>query len=230
MKNDKNFIKNDLLDKENKHQKLLKNNLRNEIIKLLEKDGKTFLYVLENKQDIILNVIKITQELEQVDSKDKDELVNNSDVILSDDYNYLYDSFFSIYSNIEKEEKKKQELIYEKRQKFIVKLLTNLIKTSIDGASEQGVSKSLSALKLRESDARQLLCGFIRKDFEEENFTDDELNDAYDKVLEKFLNEYKYDKLEESDTEAEEEDGVKLHWIWKANIILDAINEFFKNF
>lgn len=230
MKNDKNFIKNDLLDKENKHQKLLKNNLRNEIIKLLEKDGKTCLYVLENKQDIILNVIKITQELEQVDSKDKDELVNNSDVILSDDYNYLYDSFFSIYSNIEKEEKKKQELIYEKRQKFIVKLLTNLIKTSIDGASEQGVSKSLSALKLRESDARQLLCGFIRKDFEEENFTDDELNDAYDKVLEKFLNEYKYDKLEESDTEAEEEDGVKLHWIWKANIILDAINEFFKNF
>lgn len=230
MKNDKNFIKNDLLDKENKHQKLLKNNLRNEIIKLLEKDGKTFLYVLENKQDIILNVIKITQELEQVDSKDKDELVNNSDVILSDDYNYLYDSFFSIYSNIEKEEKKKQELIYEKRQKFIVKLLTNLIKTSIDGASEQGVSKSLSALKLRESDARQLLCGFIRKDFEEENFTDDELNDAYDKVLEKFLNEYKYDKIEESDTEAEEEDGVKLHWIWKANIILDAINEFFKNF
>ena len=230
MKNDKNFIKNDLLDKENKHQKLLKNNLRNEIIKLLEKDGKTCLYVLENKQDIILNVIKITQELEQVDSKDKDELVNNSDVILSDDYNYLYDSFFSIYSNIEKEEKKKQELIYEKRQKFIVKLLTNLIKTSIDGASEQGVSKSLSALKLRESDARQLLCGFIRKDFEEENFTDDELNDAYDKVLEKFLNEYKYDKIEESDTEAEEEDGVKLHWIWKANIILDAINEFFKNF
>lgn len=230
MKNDKKVIKNDLLDKENKHQKLLKNNLRNEIIKLLEKDGKTFLYVLENKQDIILNVIKITQELEQVDSKDKDELVNNSDVILSDDYNYLYDSFFSIYSNIEKEEKKKQELIYEKRQKFIVKLLTNLIKTSIDGASEQGVSKSLSALKLRESDARQLLCGFIRKDFEEENFTDDELNDAYDKVLEKFLNEYKYDKIEESDTEAEEEDGVKLHWIWKANIILDAINEFFKNF
>lgn len=230
MKNDKKVIKNDLLDKENKHQKLLKNNLRNEIIKLLEKDGKTCLYVLENKQDIILNVIKITQELEQVDSKDKDELVNNSDVILSDDYNYLYDSFFSIYSNIEKEEKKKQELIYEKRQKFIVKLLTNLIKTSIDGASEQGVSKSLSALKLRESDARQLLCGFIRKDFEEENFTDDELNDAYDKVLEKFLNEYKYDKLEESDTEAEEEDGVKLHWIWKANIILDAINEFFKNF
>lgn len=230
MKNDKNFIKNDLLDKENKHQKLLKNNLRNEIIKLLEKDVKTCLYVLENKQDIILNVIKITQELEQVDSKDKDELVNNSDVILSDDYNYLYDSFFSIYSNIEKEEKKKQELIYEKRQKFIVKLLTNLIKTSIDGASEQGVSKSLSALKLRESDARQLLCGFIRKDFEEENFTDDELNDAYDKVLEKFLNEYKYDKIEESDTEAEEEDGVKLHWIWKANIILDAINEFFKNF
>ena len=54
----------------------------------------------------------------------------------------------------------------------------------------------------------------------------DDISKIYDKVLKELLNKYKYT----NESEQKQQKPVKLHWVWKANIALDAINKLFKHF
>ena len=59
-----------------------------------------------------------------------------------------------------------------------------------------------------------------------EDYSIDDISKMYDKVLKELLNKYKYT----SEPEPEQPKPVKLHWVWKANAVVDAINQFFKHF
>ena len=133
MKNDIKQIKNELTNtqtqkqaKEQKkaHQERLKNNLLDLFIEALEYKEQTLLYILENKHDFIIKAIKRTRNWEQLqnddlDFKEFDDQFHTKKYVLkekeseekeTEDYNYLYDVFFLVYSKVEREEKKKEKL------------------------------------------------------------------------------------------------------------------------
>ena len=247
MKNDLRLIKNELIWQENKtrtketekaHKKLLKDNLITEIITNLDYLGHTLLYVLEHKHDIIINAIKTTIKQENESLQEDAEFFKGFDILTNkdnketckdfdmqnDDYNFLYDSFFTIYTKIEKEEKKKQKLKEEERKTKLNQLMYNLIDYILEETKKNGVPKNQAVLILKTFEGRNMIYKCIKEDYKNDTYTNEELKKAYDKISKDFINEYK------CTTETAEEEPVKLHWVWKANIILDSINAFFKHF
>lgn len=214
---------NEEINKE-KLQNLLKSNLKNEIVRLLENDKQNFLYILDHKKEIIINTINVTYEMIGI----KDNLIVD-DVILNDDYNYLDDAFFSIYTKIKDEILEKQKLFSDDRVTKLVKMITNYMEYTLDEASKQGVSKSQGVLTFKMDEARNVIFKDINEHFEEKNYSMDEMNEAYNKALEKML--ALYGSLNDNEVSPiDQEEDVKLHWVWKANIVLDSIRTFFDHF
>jgi hypothetical protein len=248
MKNDIKQIKNEISNtqtqkqaKEQKkaHQKALKENLTTICVEFLEYKGKNLLYLLENKHKIIIKAIKRTRESEQLqkedsDFKEFDKLPGTDKFTLNDkksdekeaeDYNCLYDIFFSIYSKLKREEKEKEKLQKEETERKLHKIITNKIEFYADEAKKQSTlaKKYLIAAykynELKESIINEIL--ELDPDIEKM-----QISSVYDKVLKELLNKYKYT----GESEPKQQKPIKLHWVWKANFVLDAINALFKHF
>lgn len=248
MKNDIKQIKNEISNtqtqkqaKEQKkaHQKALKENLMDIFIEFLEYKNKSLLYLLENKHEIIIKAIKRTRESEQLqnddsDFKEFDKLPGTDRFALNDkkndekeaeDYNYLYDVFFSIYSKIEREENKKNKLRKEENQKKLHKIITNKIEYNLEIANKKSnIAKKYIILTYKYVELKDTMIKEIKEDFKEYNT--EEIAKIYDITLKELLNKYKYT----NEQEPKQQEPVKLHWVWKANIALDAINKLFKHF
>ena len=248
MKNDIKQIKNEISNtqtqkqaKEQKkaHQERLKNDLLDLFIETLEYKEQTLLYILENKHEIIIKAIKRTRESEQLsnddsDFKEFDKLPGTDRFTLNDkkndekeaeDYNYLYDVFFSIYSKIEREENKKNKLRKEENQRKLHKIITNKIECNLEIANKKSnIAKKYIILTYKYVELKETMIKEIKEDFKE--YSNEEITKMYDVVLKELLNKYKYTNEQES----KQQEPIKLHWVWKANIALDAINKLFKHF
>ena len=248
MKNDIKQIKNELTNtqtqkqqKEQKkaHQERLKDNLLNLFIEALEYKEQTLLYILENKHDFIIKAIKRTRNGEQLQNNDSDfkkfdELYHTKKYALKEkeleekeieDYDYLYEIFFSVYSKFEREEKKKEKLQKEETERKLHKIITNKMEFVIEAAKNQtGEAKKRLVLTFKLLEIKTKIIDETKEILEECNIED--ISKMYDKVLKELLNKYKYT----GEPEPEQPKPVKLHWVWKANIVLDAINKLFKHF
>lgn len=248
MKNDIKQIKNEISNtqtqkqaKEQKkaHQEALKENLTTICVEFLEYRGKNLLYLLENKHKIIIKAIKRTRESEQLqkedsDFKEFDKLPGTDKFTLNDkksdekeaeDYIYLDEIFFSVYSKFKREEKEKEKLQKEETERKLHKIITNKIEFYANEAKKQSTlaKKYLIAAykynELKESIINEV--SELNPDIEKM-----QISNVYDKVLKELLNKYKYT----GESESEQPKPVKLHWVWKANFALDAINALFKHF
>lgn len=248
MKNDIKQIKNEITNtqtqkqaKEQKkaHQEILKDNLLDLFIEALEYKGQTLLYILENKHDFIIEAIKRTRTSEQLqnddsDFKEFDDLYHTKKYVLKEketeekdieDYNYLYDLFFSVYSKLKREEKEKEKLQKEETERKLHKIITNKMEFILETAKNQtGESKKRLVLTFKLLEIKTKIISEIKEIFGEYNAED--ISKMYDTVLKELLNKYKYT----SESEPEQPKPVKLHWVWKANIALDTINKLFKHF
>lgn len=248
MKNDIKQIKNEISNtqtqkqqKEQKkaHQEALKENLTTICVEFLEYKSKNLLYLLENKHKIIIKAIKRTRESEQLqkedsDFKEFDKLPGTDKFTLNDkksdekeaeDYNYLYNIFFSIYSKLKREEKEKEKLQKEETERKLHKIITNIIESDLARANEElKTPKKILINGYKFKEMKESITNDILKMFPEYNTED--ISTMYDKVLKELLNKYKYT----SEPEPEQPKPVKLHWVWKANFALDAINKLFKHF
>lgn len=250
MKNDIKQIKNEISntqtqkqEKEQKkaHQERLKDNLLDLFVEALEYEGQTLLYILKNKHDFIIKAIETTKtseietnEFDEAYAKykkryypknwtfSKEKSKDSQDV---EDYNYLYGIFFSVYSKFEREEKKKEKLQKEETERKLHKIITNKIEFYANKAKKQSTlaKKYLIAAykynELKESIINEV--SELNPDIEKM-----QISNVYDKVLKELLNKYKYT----GESESEQQKPVKLHWVWKANFALDAINALFKHF
>lgn len=250
MKNDIKQIKNEISntqtqkqEKEQKkaHQEKLKDNLLDLFVEALEYKGQTLLYILENKHDFIIEAIKTTKaseiETDEFDesyakykkryypknwtfSKEKEKDSQNVE-----DYNFLYDIFFSVYSKFEREEKKKEKLQKEETERKLHKIITNIIESDLTRAKvELKTPKKILINGYKYKEMKESIVNDILRIFSEYNTED--INKTYDKVLKELLNKYKYT----GESEPEQPKPVRLHWVWKANFALDAINALFKHF
>lgn len=248
MKNDIKQIKNELTNtqtqkqqKEQKkaHQERLKDNLLDLFIEALEYKEQTLLYILENKHDFIIKAIEITRNGEQLqnddsDFKEFDKQYHTKKYALKEketeekdieDYNYLYGLFFSVYSKLKREEKEKEKLQKEETERKLHKIITNKIEFYADEAKKQSTlaKKYLIAAykynELKESIINEV--AELNPDIERM-----QISNVYDKVLKELLNKYKYT----GEPEQDQQKPVRLHWVWKANFALDAINALFKHF
>lgn len=248
MKNDIKQIKNELTNtqtqkqaKEQKkaHQEILKDNLLDLFIEALEYKGQTLLYILENKHDFIIEAIKRTRTSEQLqnddsDFKEFDGLYHTKKYALKEkeaedkeleDYNFLYDIFFSVYSKFEREEKKKEKLQKEENERKLHKIITNKMEFILETAKNQtGEAKKRLVLTFKLLEIKTKITNEIKEIFGECSIED--ISKMYDTVLKELLNKYKYT----SESEPEQPKPVRLHWVWKANIALDTINALFKHF
>lgn len=248
MKNDIKQIKNEISNtqtqkqaKEQKkaHQERLKNNLLDLFIEALEYKEQTLLYILENKHDFIIKAIKRTRTSEQLqnddlDFKEFDNQFHTKKYVLkekeseekeTEDYNYLYDVFFLVYSKFEREEKKKEKLQKEEIERKLHKIITNIIESDLTRAkSELKTPKKILINGYKYKEMKESIVNDILKIFSE--YDTENISKMYDKVLKELLNKYKYT----NESEPEQPKPVTLHWIWKANIALDAINKLFKHF
>ena len=248
MKNDIKQIKNELTStqtqkqaKEQKkaHQERLKDNLLDLFIEALEYKEQTLLCILENKHDFIIKAIKRTRNGEQLqnddlDFKDFDKQYHTKKYALKEketeekeieDYNYLYDIFFSVYSKFEREEKKKEKLQKEENERKLHKIITNKMEFVLETAKNQtGEAKKRLVLTFKLLEIKIKITDEIKEIFGEYNAED--ISKMYDTVLKELLNKYKYT----SESEPEQPKPVRLHWVWKANIALDAINALLKHF
>lgn len=248
MKNDIKQIKNELTNtqtqkqqKEQKkaHQERLKDNLLDLFIEALEYKEQTLLYILENKHDFIIKAIEMTRNGEQLqnddlDFKDFDKQYHTKKYALKEketeekeieDYNYLYDLFFSVYSKLKREEKEKEKLQKEENERKLHKIITNKMEFILENAKNQtGESKKRLVLTFKLLEIKTKIIDEIKEIFGEYNTED--INKMYDTVLKELLNKYKYT----SESEPEQSKPVRLHWVWKANIALDTINALFKHF
>ena len=248
MKNDIKQIKNEISNtqtqkqqKEQKkaHQERLKDNLLDLFIEALEYKEQTLLYILENKHDFIIKAIKRTRNGEQLqnddlDFKKFDEQYHTKKYALKEketeekeieDYNYLYDIFFSVYSKFEREEKKKEKLQKEESERKLHKIITNKMEFILETVKNQtGEAKKRLVLTFKLLEIKTKIIDEIKEIFGEYNAED--INKMYDTVLKELLNKYKYT----SESEPEQPKPVKLHWVWKANIAIDTISALFKHF
>lgn len=248
MKNDIKQIKNELTNtqtqkqaKEQKkaHQERLKNNLLDLFIEALEYKEQTLLYILENKHDFIIKAIKRTRTSEQLqnddsDFKEFDDLFHTKKYALkekeseekeTEDYNYLYDIFFFVYSKFEREEKKKEKLQKEETERKLHKIITNIIETDLARAkTELKTPKKILINGYKYKEMKESIINDILRIFSEYNAED--ISKMYDKVLKELSNKYKYT----NESEPKQQKPIKLHWVWKANFALDAINKLFKHF
>ena len=253
MKNDIKQIKNELSNtqtqkqqKEQKkaHQEDLKYNLVT-TLKLKFVMGWDYLKILENKDSIIIetletsknnkkgeqvqdgfkNLIKYEEQIGAwLTGKEKEQSkIENPEEI--EDYIYLDEIFFSVYSKFKREEKEKEKLQKEENERKLHKIITNKIEFYTDEAKKQSTlaKKYLIAAykynELKESIIKEVL--ELNPDLEKM-----QISSVYDKVLKELLNKYKYT----GEPEPEQSKPVKLHWVWKANFALDAINALFKHF
>lgn len=250
MKNDIKQIKNEISNtqtqkqaKEQKkvHQEALKDNLMDIFIEFLECKGKSLLYLLENKHKIIIKAIERTKSNE-IEANDFDESYlkykkryypknwtsskeKNKDEQDVEDYNFLYDVFFSIYSKIEREENKKNKLRKEENEKKLHKIITNKIEYNLEIANKKSnIAKKYIILTYKYVELKDAIIKEIKEDFKE--YSNEEIAKMYDIVLKELLNKYKYT----NEQEPTQQEPVKLHWVWKANFALDAINKLFKHF
>ena len=248
MKNDIKQIKNELTNtqtqkqaKEQKkaHQERLKDNLSDLFIEALEYKEQTLLYILENKHDFIIKAIKMTVNGEQLQNDDSDfkkfdEQYHTKKYALKEketeekeveDYNYLYDIFFSVYSKFEREEKKKEKLQKEENERKLHKIITNKMEFILETAKNQtGEAKKRLVLTFKLLEIKAKIISEIKEIFKE--FSTEDISKMYDTVLKELLNKYKYT----SESEPEQSKPVRLHWVWKVNIALDTINTLFKHF
>ena len=248
MKNDIKQIKNELTNtqtqkqqKEQKkaHQERLKDNLSDLFIEALEYKEQTLLYILENKHDFIIKAIKTTRNGEQLqnddsDFKEFDKQYHTKKYALKEketeekeieDYNYLYDIFFSVYSKFEREEKKKEKLQKEENERKLHKIITNKMEFILETAKNQtGEAKKRLVLTFKLLEIKTKITNEIKEIFGEYNAED--ISKMYDTILKELLNKYKYT----SESEPEQPKPVRLHWVWKVNIALDTINALFKHF
>lgn len=248
MKSDIKQIKNEISNtqtqkqaKEQKkaHQERLKDNLLDLFIEALEYKGQTLLYILENKHNFIIKAIKRTRTSEQLqnddlDFKEFDDQFHTKKYVLkekeseekeAEDYNYLYDIFFLVYSKVEREEKKKEKLQKEETERKLHKIIINIIETDLARANEElKTPKKILINGYKYKEMKESITNDILKMFPEYNA--EEIAKTYDIVLKELLNKYKYTNEQES----KQQEPIKLHWVWKANIVLDAINKLFKHF
>lgn len=248
MKNDIKQIKNEISNtqtqkqqKEQKkaHQERLKDNLLDLFIEALEYKEQTLLYILENKHDFIIKAIEITRNGEQLqnddlDFKNFDKQYHTKKYALKEketeekeieDYNYLYDLFFSVYSKLKREEKEKNQLQKEENERKLHKIITNKMEFILETAKNQtGEAKKRLVLTFKLLEIKIKITNEIKEIFEECSIED--ISKMYDTVLKELLNKYKYT----SESEPEQSKPVRLHWVWKANIALDTINALFKHF
>jgi len=253
MKNDikqiKNEISNTQTQKQAKEQKkarqeALKYNLTT-ILQLKLVQGLSFLNILENKNDIIIETIE-TFKNDKKNNSTLDEFENlakieeNVNIWLTgkekkqvskeenqeiDDYIYLDEIFFSIYSKIEREENKKNKLRKEENEKKLHKIITNKIEYNLEIANKKSdIAKKYIILTYKYVELKDTMIKEIKEDFKE--YSNEEIAKMYDIVLKELLNKYKYT----NEQEPTQQEPVKLHWVWKANIALDAINKLFKHF
>lgn len=253
MKNDIKQIKNEISNtqtqkqaKEQKkaHQDDLKYNLVT-ILQLKFVMGWDYLKILENKENIIIETLetsKNNKKSEQVQdgfknlAKNEEQIgawltgkekkqskIENQEEI--EDFIYLDEIFFSVYSKFEREEKKKEKLQKEENERKLHKIITNKMEFILETAKNQtGEAKKRLVLTFKLLEIKTKIIDEIKEIFEE--FSIEEINKMYDTVLKELLNKYKYT----SESEPEQPKPVKLHWIWKANIALDTINKLFKHF
>ena len=253
MKNDIKQIKNEISNtqtqkqqKEQKkaHQEDLKYNLVT-TLQLKFVMGWDYLKILENKNNIIIETIEtyknnikseqpqdgftnLAKNEEQIGAwltgkEKKQSKIENQEEI--EDYIYLDEIFFSVYSKFEREEKKKEKLQKEENEKKLRKIITNKMEFILETAKNQtGESKKRLVLTFKLLEIKTKITNEIKEIFGEYNAED--ISKMYDTVLKELLNKYKYT----SESEPEQPKLVRLHWIWKANIALDAINKLFKHF
>lgn len=253
MKNDIKQIKNEISNtqtqkqqKEQKkaHQEALKYNLVT-TLQLKFVMGWDYLKILENKDSIIIETLEtsknnkkgeqvqdgfknLAKNEEQIGAwltgKEKEQSKNENPEEI-EDYIYLDEIFFSVYSKFKREEKEKEKLQKEETERKLHKIITNKIEFYADEAKKQSTlaKKYLIAAykykELKESIINEVL--ELNPDIEKM-----QISSVYDKALKELLNKYKYT----GEPEPEQPKPVKLHWVWKANFALDAINALFKHF
>ena len=236
MKNDIKQIKNELTNtqtqkqaKEQKkaHQEDLKYNLVT-TLQLKFVMGWDYLKILENKDNIIIETLetfKNNKKGEQVQdgfknlAKNEEQIgawltgkeknhpkIENPEEI--EDYIYLDEIFFSVYSKFKREEKEKEKM------EFVLETAKN----------QTGEAKKRLVLTFKLLEIKIKITNEIKEIFGEYNAED--ISKMYDTVLKELLNKYKYT----SESEPEQPKPVRLHWVWKANVALDTINALFKHF
>ena len=252
MKNDIKQIKNELQEEKSKvktqnqikkRQERLKNNLYEVISEMLE-TGKTYLYVLEEKHEVIIQAIKRTNNEETKEEstnewadfdflpgtykKVLEEKQKENETQESSDYNFLYKEFFIIYSRIEREEKKKRKLLEEQQNDKMLQICINKIEFDLEECERRtGKNKAEFVACSKYLEVKEQTLKEIMEDFPEFDIT--KLSKAYDKARKQIDAKYKYTLQEEQQEEPQSKD-VKLHWVWKANIIVDALNYLIKHF
>lgn len=253
MKNDIKQIKNELTNtqtqkqaKEQKkaHQEDLKYNLVT-TLKLKLVMGWDYLKILENKNNIIIETLEtyknnikseqpqdgfknLAKNEEQIGAwltgKEKNQSKNENPEEI-EDYIYLDEIFFSVYSKFEREEKKKEKLQKEENERKLHKIINNKMEFILETAKNQtGEAKKRLVLTFKLLEIKTKIISEIKEIFGEYNAED--ISKMYDTVLKELLNKYKYT----SESDPEQPKPVKLHWVWKANIALDTINALFKHF
>lgn len=252
MKNDIKQIKNELQEEKSKvktqnqikkRQERLKSNLYEVISEMLE-TGKTYLYVLEEKHEVIIQAIKRTNSEETKEEstnewaefdnlpatckKVLEEKQKENETQESSDYNFLYKEFFIIYSRIEREEKKKRKLLEEKQNDKMLQICINKIEFDLEECERRtGKNKAEFVTYSKYLEVKEQTLKEIMVDFPE--FDSAKLSKAYDKASKQINEKYKYTLQEEQQEDPQNED-VKLHWVWKANIVVDALNYLIKHF
>ena len=253
MKNDIKQIKNELTNtqtqkqaKEQKkaHQEDLKYNLVT-TLKLKFVMGWDYLKILENKDSIIIETLEtyknnkkgeqvqdgfrnLAKNEEQIGAwltgkeKEQSKIENQEEI---EDYIYLDEIFFSVYSKFEREEKKKEKLQKEENERKLHKIITNKMEFILETAKNQtGEAKKRLVLTFKLLEIKAKIISEIKEIFKE--FSTEDISKMYDTVLKELLNKYKYT----SESEPEQPKPVRLHWVWKVNIALDTINALFKHF
>lgn len=253
MKNDIKQIKNEISNtqtqkqaKEQKkaHQEALKYNLVTTLqLKFIM--GWNYLKILENKENIIIETLEtsknnkkgeqvqdgfknLAKNEEQIGAwltgKEKEQSKNENPEEI-EDYIYLDGVFFSVYSKFKREEKEKEKLQKEETERKLHKIITNIIESDLARAkAELKTPKKILINGYKYKEMKESIINDILRIFSEYNAED--ISEMYNKVLKELLNKYKYT----GEPEPEQPKPVKLHWVWKANFALDAINALFKHF
>lgn len=253
MKNDIKQIKNEISNtqtqkqqKEQKkaHQEALKYNLVTTLqLKFIM--GWDYLKILENKNNIIIETLEVSKNNKKSEqaqdgfknlAKNEEQIgawltgkekkqSKNENFEEIEDYIYLDEIFFSVYSKFKREEKEKEKLQKEETERKLHKIITNIIESDLTRAkSELKTPKKILINGYKYKEIKESIINDILRIFSEYNT--EEINKTYDKVLKELLNKYKYT----GESEPEQPKPVKLHWVWKANVALDAINALFKHF
>ena len=154
--------------------------------------------------------------------KKQSEIENQEEI---EDYIYLDEIFFSVYSKLKREEKEKNQLQKEENERKLHKIIANIIESDLTRAkSELKTPKKILINGYKYKEMKESIANDILRIFSE--YSTDDISIMYDKVLKELLNKYKYT----NESEPKQQKPVKLNWIWKANIALDIINKLFKHF